>query len=485
MKTQYIKFKTIIGFIALLLTQNSCTDLNEKPLSSISPETFYKTIPQCESALAGAMARLYSEWNDQSYGYGWIFFKRDDQLDGGYDNIPQDHGKPLWGSHWGAVLNCNGVLKAIKKGSLVGNPQSEIDVVVAQARFIRAWNYFQMVRLWGGLPIYNEDVEDPTLKPLARASVAEVYAQIISDFTFASEKLPAKWLDEKRGQPTKAAAFGLMAKAYLTMATSPLNAKENYAKARDAAKKVMDDGIHGLTPDVNDVFKRENKYSSEMLWSLIANSADPGTSVQIWNSNEGWGDNAAEARLDSIWPAQPRKTAYFQTVNAAGQSYKVWDGTQSPFCKKFVQPNVTQAEWDAYQSQANMAIIRFADVLLIYAEASNMASGANTAPQDAVDAINKVIDRANGGVGKINPDPRASRASTAWTKEEFDNRVIQERNFELCFEYDRWFDLIRKRMLGKVNQKYTGYVYKESDNLWPIPQIDVQQNKLFVQNPGY
>ena len=245
----------------------------------------------------------------------------------------------------------------------------------------------------------------------------------------------------------------------------------------------MDEPSRVLTPKVEDVFKRENKYNPEMLWSLIANAADPTTSVQIWNTNEGWGDNAAEARLDSLWPAQPRKTAYFQTVNAKGQTYKTWDGTQLPFCKKFIQPNVTQGEWDAYQSQANMAIIRFADVLLIYAEAANMAASGSNAPQDAVDAINKVIDRANGGL--VNSDPRASRTTTSLTKQEFDDRVIQERNFELCFEYDRWFDLIRKRMLGKVTPKYTGYVYKESDNLWPIPVLDIQQNKLFVQNPGY
>jgi starch-binding outer membrane protein, SusD/RagB family len=478
-----LKFSIIV--MLLLFTQNSCTDLNEQPLSSIAPVTFYKTVPQCESALAGAMARLYSEWNDQSYGYGWIFFKRDDQLDGGFDNIPAEHGKPLWGSHWGAVLNCNGVLKALKKGSVTGVEQGELDIVAAQARFIRAWNYFQMVRLWGDLPIYNEDVDDPTVLALARSPIADVYKQIIADFTFASEKLPTAWPDNKRGQPTKAAAFGLMAKAYLTMATSPLNAKENYAKARDAAKKVLDDPTRVLTAKVEDVFLRDNKYSPEMLWSLIANSADPTTSVQIWQTNEGWGDNAVESRLDSLWPAQPRKTAYLQTVNAAGQTYRNWDGTQTPFCRKFVQPNVTQAEWDAYQSQANMAIIRLADVYLIYAEAANMASGGANAPQDAVDAINKIIDRANGGVGVINPDPRASRATTTWTKQEFDDRVIQERNFELCFEYDRWFDLIRKRLLGKVTPKYTGYVYKESDNLWPIPMLDIQQNKLFKQNPGY
>jgi starch-binding outer membrane protein, SusD/RagB family len=475
----------IVAFVMLFFS--GCKKLGEVPLSSIAPENFYKTIPQCESVLAGAMARLFSEWNDQSYGYATPFFRRDDQFAGEYGNVPADFGAPLWGSHWAAVLNCNEVIKAINKGSVQGASTAELELLTAQAKFIRGWNYFQMVRLWGGLPLYNENNEAPALSPMARATIAEVYAQIIADFTYAGEKLPASWPGEQRGRPAKAAAYGLMAKTYLTMATNPLNAVENYAKARDAAKVVMEDGIHDLTPKIEDVFKRENKYSSEMIWSLIANSADPSTSPQIWDGENGWGDGAAEARLDSLWPAQPRKTAYLRTVNSRGQTYKEWSGSQAPYCTKFIQPNITQGEWDSYQSQANMPVIRFADVLLIYAEASNMAAAGPTAPQDACDAINKVIDRANGGVGVINPDLRASRATAAWTKAEFDKRVIIERNWELCFEWDRWFDLIRKRMLGdeSVAPKYFGYTYKESDNLWPIPILDMQQNKLFVQNPGY
>ena len=487
MKKILIQWTISLFLVAMLFSNSGCAKLDETPLNSISPENFYTTIPQCESALTGAMARLYSEWNDQSYGYGWNYFQRDDQLAGGNNNIPEGFGTPLWGSHWAAILNCNGVLKATNRGSVTEASVADLEILNAQAKFIRSWNYFQLVRLWGGLPIYTENNEDPALNPMARATVAEVYAQIISDFTYASEKLPASWPAEKRGRPNKAAAFALMAKAYVTMATNPLNAVENYAKARDAAKIVMSNGINDLTPKIEDVFKRENKYSPEMIWSLIANAADPGTSPQIWNTNDGWGDNSGEAILDSVWPAQPRKTAYLTTVNKAGQNYLQWSGSNAPYCNKWLQPNITEGEWDAIQSQANMPVIRFADVLLIYAEASNMAADGANPPQDACDALNRVIDRANGGIGVINPDPRASRATTAWTKEEFDKRVIQERHFELSFEYDRWFDLIRKRMLGDpaVHPTYTGYVYKESDNLWPIPILDIQQNPLFVQNPGY
>jgi hypothetical protein len=223
------------------------------------------------------------------------------------------------------------------------------------------------------------------------------------------------------------------------------------------------------------------------MWSLIANSVDKTSSVQIWDMNLGWGDCAIEPRMDTIWPAQPRKTAYMRTVNTAGQNYLQWSGTQTPFCRKFCDTNVTKEEYDSYTSYCNLPVIRYADVLLIYAEASNMASSSATVPQDAVDALNLIIDRANGGAGVVNSDARASRAITSMTKAQFDDRVIMERHFELFCEYNRWFDLIRKKLLSDTRffPVYWGYKAKDSDYLWPLPVLDLQQNPLLVQNPGY
>lgn len=487
MKRIITHIKPYFATLAILFAISGCQKLDEKPLSSISPENFYTTIPQCESALTGAMARLYSEWNDQSYGYAIPIFKRDDDFMGDNGNVPSDYGKSFWGSHWAAILNCNAVVKAINKGTVQGATAADLELLAAQAKFIRAWNYFDIVRLWGGVPIYNEMNEDPAINPLPRATIADTYKQIISDFTYAAQKLPVSWGEDKKGRPTSMAAHGLMAKVYLTMATNPLNATENYVKARDEAKIVMNDGIHGLLPNVADVFKRENKYSKEMIWSLIANSADPSSSPQIWDTNNGWGDGSLEPRLDSIWPSQPRKKAYLVTVNADGQNYLQWSGSQAPYSLKFCGANVTKAEYDSYKSYANLPVIRYADVLLIYAEASNMAAAGANPPQDAVDALNQIIDRANGGAGIVNKDPRASRASISWTKEQFDKRVIVERHFELLVEYNRWFDLIRKKMLSdpEVFPKYWGYKAKDSDYLWPIPKLDIDNNPLLTQNPGY
>ena len=127
----------------------------------------------------------------------------------------------------------------------------------------------------------------------------------------------------------------------------------------------------------------------------------------------------------------------------------------------------------------SMPIIRYADVLLIYAEAANMANGAPT--QDAVDAINQVIDRANDYL----PNPAHPLLTIGMTKEAFDEAVIEERNQELCFEYDRWFDLVRKRILQEKSIPDVAQNFTEDDYLFPIPDNDVMLSEGMEQNPGY
>ena len=144
--------------------------------------------------------------------------------------------------------------------------------------------------------------------------------------------------------------------------------------------------------------------------------------------------------------------------------------------KKFL--NISKDDFDSYSSTINFPIIRYADVLLIYAEAANMANGSPT--QEAVDAVNQVIDRANGYVA----NPAEPLLTTAMSKEAFDDAVIEERNLELCFEFDRWFDLIRKRILDVKNPDWSAN-FSDDDYLFPIPEADLRLNKLLTQNPGY
>ncbi|HQD11231.1 MAG TPA: RagB/SusD family nutrient uptake outer membrane protein, partial [Flavihumibacter sp.] len=146
-----------------------------------------------------------------------------------------------------------------------------------------------------------------------------------------------------------------------------------------------------------------------------------------------------------------------------------------PYIGKYNMPNLTYDEQvGGGDAHIEMKILRFADILLIYAEAANMANGAPT--QLAVDRLNLIIDRANAGTGS------EARATIGMSAAAFDKKVIDERSFELCFENDRYFDVLRKRLLQEVNLPDNAQGYDENDYLLPIPALDAVK---IGQNPGY
>ena len=221
---------------ATLMLLSSCKKLQEEPKSVITPNNFYTTTTQVQSAYTASMSLLWSR--NQGYSAYMDDFNQDDQIVRGDLNIPENYGAELWAAHYSALLNINTAIKALKKG-LVGVDQGQIDDLMGQGKFLRAYNYFMLVRIFGGVPLITEDTPDPVTVKMSRSTVQQVYAQIISDFTDAIAKLPVKRTADMRGLPTRDAAKGLLAKAYLTMATFPLNATENYAKAAEMAGDLL------------------------------------------------------------------------------------------------------------------------------------------------------------------------------------------------------------------------------------------------------
>ena len=154
-------------FVAVVILAMSCKKLSEKPASFVEPQNFYTTPSQIEATFAGAMNRVWDYWG--GYGYGMGNFINDDQYDGGDLVIGNNHGSDLWDAHYAAILNLNSAIKAMKEGNLgsTATPE-ELDVLMGQARFIRAWNYFMLVRMFGALPLITEDTEDPTTAQITR-----------------------------------------------------------------------------------------------------------------------------------------------------------------------------------------------------------------------------------------------------------------------------------------------------------------------------
>ena len=463
-----------IGFamICLLLLLPACKKLTEKPKSVITPDTFYKNATQLQSGLVASMNALWGTF--QGYGDAMNLFNQDDQITRGDLNIPDDYANVLWQAHYSALLNVNTVIGVLNKGTS-DVTQEQADALMGQAKFLRAFNYFMLVRMFGGVPLITDTTADPFTVKLPRSTVKQVYTQIISDFTDAIAKLPVSNTSDQQGLPTKDAAKGLLAKAYLTMASFPLSEPENYAKAADLAGQIIADANYSLVPDVKDLFSVATKYGPEAMWSFNSNAADFGPDPHIWSDMRGYGDICAEPGWEQAYPPSPRKDAFIETELDGVKYYDL--GDYWPGVKKFQYD--TPEDFDAGRSLVSMPIIRFADVLLIFAEADNLANGAPSAA--GVAAINKVIDRGNGYVANAG-DPLAT---TAMTMQEFDDKVFRERDLELCFEMDRWFDLIRKHKLLQYSLPDYQPNFSEDDYLFPIPSNDIRVNSLLVQNPGY
>jgi hypothetical protein len=473
-----------IGFLffTIIIAVIGCESLDEVPMSSISPVNYYITPAQVDAAFAASMSSLWAYWWAYGYGYGsGEFFSNDDHASGPLE-LDVYSGNVFWGAHYQAIANLNAALHAVLTGQTEGTKE-ELDLLEGQARFLRGYNYFVLVRLYGPVPLYTEG-ENPSIELEARASIEEVYALIVNDLQIASAKLPPSWPETQWGRPANTAAMGMLAKVYLTMATAPLKQVSNYALSAAEAKNVIDAGIT-FTPGAEEVFSMEYRYSPEWMFSFNSTYDDKSTPVDIWAPPEdpwgGWADIVACDTFAKYFPDQPRKYAYLQCYNEYGQYYTEWEGwSQVPGIRKYMYSDIEDI-W-AYHTWYNVPILRYSDVLLIYAEASNQANNGPT--QEAVDALNQVIDRANGNSDGI---PEA-RATTSMSVQEFDDKVIQERSWELCFEYDRWFDLVRKEILQEALEAVKPLEALNYDDRWyllPIPLVDLRYNPLLTQNPGW
>lgn len=479
--------KKIFTIILTLTLFASCESLDETPPGIATPSTFYTTPEQCEAALAGALAPLWGWYVSPGYGEGSGFsayFGNDDQFDGGDLNIGSNYASSLWTGHYKSIANINSLLGAIKAGSMSKYEEDQVNEIVAQAKFLRGFNYFYLVRMFGALPLITEDTADPVKVPTTeRASIAEVYDLIVSDFTYAMETLPSKTdlAGATPGRPTSGAAKGFLAKVYLTMATAPLNDVSKYADAEQLAKEVIDSDEYALIPNIWDVFKRENKLGSETLFSFHSTPDDPQTDMNTGKPGEidGYDGDLVSIHFDTTFVDQPRKDAYIlRYLIIDGDSVGYRDLTTGlPYVRKLYNEPYISLDEGAGGSSADMFILRYADILMIYAEAANRTHNGPTA--EAVAALNQVIDRANGTTGQ------EEIATVGMTMQDFEDKVIQERSWELCFEMgDRWFDLIRKRILDVANEDTPDALenFSDDDYLFPIPSADA----VYIgQNPGY
>lgn len=464
-----------------------CTsvDLDENPPSLLSPESFYKTESDFQAALAGTYRPLYQDWLGFDYGYPLI-------MTSGAEDVRSDAGifvnldrltpngndqsiNAVWQQLYQCIANANVIIGNLNNSEDIS--EQTLGEIEGQAKFIRAFSFFYLVRWFGEVQLttFENQVD---IENLPQSSIENIYASIIEDLKDAENKLPESFSDA--GRPTRGAAKALLAKVYLTMTGWPLEDVSYYSKAKDKAEELL--GKYSLESNFEDLWKEENKLSnSEFIFTIYGSISSNGisgshmhTASRHWGNGEGgWGDFFSEDRFYNIFPEGPRKDATFTDVFADGTSWE--DAGVQPYMAKYRDAGETIGN----NGEGFVVLLRYSDVLLMYAEASNMTDGGPS--EAALSAINQVRRRAN-GLDPNTPDTSVDIPS-GMSQSEFDKAVIEERNWELAFELNRWFDLVRKKMVVEVNQDVHPSV-SQYNRLLPKPSAQLIPG-ILEQNEGY
>jgi len=473
--------KKIIYIFLGVFTFSSCTDQNENPASLITTEQFYKTESDAQSAVTSVYNAALN--NGGLTMYNRLFhlafeIMTDDAIAGlrvtNADvrtisvlahSTTNDRVDELWRESYVAINRANIVIKRV--------PLIEMDAtlrtrLVNEAKFLRALTYFTMVRLWGDVPLILDETGslDKEAILVARTPKEEVYKQIIADLT-AAETLPNSFTGADAGRATGGAAKAILAKVYLT--------RQEWEKAAAKSLEVIN-GPYGydLFENFADVFNVATKNGKEHIFSVQCKSNVNGQGNRLASSATPVGiAGVASAGTDE---PEPKTYALF-SADDKRRDVTFFTSLVSPTTGKAVtfQPRFFKYFDPAQignptESAKNIPVIRFAEILLIYAEALNEAGGPVT---EAYTAINRVRKRA----GLV--------ALAALTKDQFREAVYTERRLELMFEFQRWFDLIRtKRMVSEL-QKIGKTNAAEKHYLHPIPQREIDLNPKLVQNPGW
>ncbi len=488
--------KAIFYFFVLLIAflPTACNKkLEEHPLAIISPSNFYQSDGDFNAAINGA---LLSAWGFFENAVVYIMVAGGEDIsvkpDAGptrvYDifnaTATDSYSRITWSTFYKCINVCNPIIAKLPNATAVSAGNKKI--YEGEARYLRALSYYWLVRMFGEIPIILTAEDQKNAANIGQSPVADIYKVITEDLTFAENNLPTSFPEV--GKPTKGAAASLLASVYLTMTGWPLKDVSKYALARDEAKKVIDMGIYKLEPNFLDLWiVSKALQSKEIAFLFIGNSSTGPTASHRHMSTRpgeegGFQSYFSEARFFNAFPAGPRKDASFHTV-FTDPARTTWQKSRigQPFIKKY-RDGGDAATIDGpvvivAVGSGDWVVTRYAEVLLIYAEAANMAEGGPSAA--ALNAINQVRRRAGGNDQSVYPD-----LLPGMSQKDFDAAVISERNWELAFEGNRWFDLVRKEMVVSANVALYPKV-NVNNMLLPKPQTELDLIKGLKQNPGY
>ncbi|MGF1635690.1 MAG: RagB/SusD family nutrient uptake outer membrane protein [Cyclobacteriaceae bacterium] len=485
--------KSILIIISIITVQACSEDFIElAPISNANVDIFFKSQGDFESAIVGAYATLASSGTYHDY-MQLIGDLRSDNTEMGTtasvrfpffdmsefrDQVTSTIFNNVWNHHFQGISRANLILEKIDEIELSETFEQRI---VGESRFLRALFYFNLVRVFGDVPLLSANLNSiEEAYSIGRTDQDLVYDQIIEDLIFAESVLPIEVRGEA-GRATKGAAMALLGKVYLTL--------HEYEKAGIKLKEVIDADQYGLMTNYEDLWMVENKNHKESIFdvqfsrsSTFSTGSDfvirytPYLYTNLPYYSTGGGYNIPTEDLINAYEENDlRKNASLREFYVTPNNDTI-DGLEGRYCIKFYNmPTLGQGSDD------NWPVIRYADVLLMYAEALNEISF--QADGEAFTYLNEIRNRAglpDKTAGNPNQELRIN------TQDEFRLAIEQERRVELAFEGHRWFDLVRTgRAIEVLNPKVNDDI-QVHQLLLPIPQTQIDINpRQIKQNPGY
>ncbi|MCG6190672.1 RagB/SusD family nutrient uptake outer membrane protein [Maribellus maritimus] len=482
MMKNIFKISLIVSFIMLIISCESILD--ENPPSSISLSSFYQTESDAIAGLYGAYSLVYNVSAGTAINYGelnadnlaispivsdafsWDEFTYNSDVTGG-----------LWSSCFSGINRSNEVILYTERIDINDGTKADI---IAEAKALRAFYYFQLVRAMGGVPLYEEPTVGFDNIYAPRASEDEIYNLITRDLSNAVTELEET---NSAGRINAHIASALLARVYLY--------RGDFQNALTYAQKVIDSGVYNLFDDYAAIFKPENDNGIEHIWQLQYLSGETNNTVpgnfgprgiagdyknSFWANTVVGGGVAPSSEFVAESPQSYRKSAtvadhyeHIDGITGTITMEQVYGGAFPYYICKY---DDREAE---LQSGENFTIIRYADILLIAAEALNEVD-----PSDVQKYtwINRIRERARNGVETDLPD------LSGLSQEEFRTAVLEERRFELAFEGQRAWDL-KRRGLFLETMRAQGKTVEDYMLLFPVPDAQIKLNPNLEQNTGW
>ena len=501
----------ISRMIALLVIVTSCNSfLEEEPKTFLSPDFYFQSEAQINAAVNGVYTFLGNRFNGdigpgtQNYlfleylpGYG------DRPYTSGYSaisqavnlNVKEDNSyvEKIWQTSYQAIENCNSVIESLQDVTPEIISEQAKNIRWGEVYFLRAFNYFNLVRYFGEVPLKLSTTQSLSDTQVELSSIGDVYSQIEKDLMKADSLMVNSAWTSVEGRISKGAVKSLLTKVYLTMAGYPLQkGTAYYQKAYDEAKAVVASGKFYLFNSYAGLRDATNENIGENIWMIQRQSQYAGSPIHFnllpypepekpISAAGSYGGALApsQAFYDSYTPGDKRieEKGYYYTKHETLDDPSVIEELGRPYIYKY---------WDDVAAESgisgkNYSLIRYADVLLMLAEAKAQVDGGSTNDNNAINAYYEVRNRAN---------PDESMPTTLST-----NDVLKERFWEICFEGQTWFDMIRTRKAFNVTTRNIvdmigynapahpeGHQFEEDDLLFPYPLREKRLNPNLVRN---